>query len=397
MLRALDLDLALEPDDRAYRDRLRDWLADHLVGEYREHLGVGGPADNAAWDVRIAWEKELAAAGYLSITWPREYGGQGGTLRQELVFQIEHARARAPYWAGVHGRDLFGPTLLLHGTEAQKRRFLPPICRVEELWGQGFSEPDAGSDLASLRTAARLEGDEWVVDGEKIWMTFGMDADWMYVLCRTDRDVPKHRGISMLLVPAHQEGVEVRPIRNLANGREFAEVFFDGARTPAENVVGPVNGGWGVAISHLGNERAGAAVLPYEMKFEAEMEQLVALVCEHAADGPVLRDRLARSWSELQILRLMNSRTLEAVLLGEELGPEASVTKIYWSRWHQRFGELVADVRGLGGLAVGEGYHPDLLQKAFLDSRAETIYGGADQIQHDIVGERVLGLPRGPR
>jgi alkylation response protein AidB-like acyl-CoA dehydrogenase len=392
------VDLDLTPTEEAFRDGLRDWLNDHLVGEYRKYLGVGGPADNTAWDVRVEWEKELAAAGYLGITWPKEYGGQGGTLTQELIFHIEHARVRAPYWAGVHGRDLFGPTLLHHGSEAQKLRFLPAICRVEEFWGQGFSEPNAGSDLAGVRTHAHLEGDEWVINGQKIWMTFGMHADWMYVLCRTNPDAPKHKSLSLLLVPAHQEGIEVRAIQNLANGREFAEVFFTDARTAADLVVGEVDAGWGVVMSALGTERAGATVLPYQMKFEAEMEDLIALVRTRGLEhDPVVRQQLARSWSGLQIIRWMTARTLSAAVQGAELGPESSISKIFWSHWHRSFGELVMSLRGAEALIVGDGYHPDLLQKAFLDSRAETIYGGADQIQHNIVGERVLGLAREPR
>jgi alkylation response protein AidB-like acyl-CoA dehydrogenase len=393
------MDLQLDADDEAYRERLRDWLAEHLVGEFGRHLGVGGPADNAHWELRIAWEKELAEAGYLGITWPVEYGGQGGTMNQELIFQIEHARARAPYWAGVHGRDLFGPTLLHDGSEEQKRRFLPAICRVEEFWGQGFSEPEAGSDLANVRTRAERDGDEWVIDGQKIWMSFGTNADWMYVLCRTDPDAqPKHRGLSLLLVPAHQPGVEARAIRNMANGQEFAEVFFDGARTSADLVVGEVDGGWKVVMNALGTERAGATVLPFQAKFDAEMTDILGVVRARGLAGdPVVRQRLARAWSGLQINRWMTNRILATQLAGNELGPESSISKIFWSHWHRDFGELMMSLLGLDALVVGDGYEPGLLQKSFLDSRAETIYGGADQIQHNIVGERVLGLPKEPR
>jgi alkylation response protein AidB-like acyl-CoA dehydrogenase len=395
------MDFRFTPEEEAFREELRDWLADHLVGDFARLRGVGGPADDSAWEVRLAWEKELAADRWLNITWPEEYGGRGGTPTQEIIFHIEHARARAPYWVGVQGRDLFGPTLLEFGTEAQKKRFLPAITRVEELWGQGFSEPDAGSDLAALKTRARLEGDEWVVDGQKVWMTFGGYADWMYALCRTDADAPKHKGISMLLIPRHQDGVEVRTIRNIANGREFCEVFFDGARTAADMVVGEVNGGWHVVMSTLGNERAGTTVLPFQASFEREMDNLLELVrARGLARDPVVRQRLARAWTGLRIMRLNNDRLLTAALRTGHPGPESSIAKLHWANWHRDFGELMVDLMGADALVVGGdgvGYELDPMQHTFLNSRAETIYGGANEIQRNVVGERVLGLPKEPR
>ena len=225
------VNLADTPIQAARREEIRDWLAEHLTGEFARHPGVGGPTDDSWWELRLAWERELADGGWLGITWPVEYGGRGGTLEEELVFLEEHFRARAPYWVGVHGRDLFGPTLLHAGSNEQKARFLPRIMRCEDMWGQGFSEPEAGSDLGGVRTRAVRDGDEWVLNGQKIWMTFGTRADWLYVLCRTDPDAPKHRGLSLILVPADQPGVDIRPIRNLADGAEFAEVFFTDART----------------------------------------------------------------------------------------------------------------------------------------------------------------------
>src|SRR5205814_5905061 len=248
-------EVALAPEDAVFRDELRDWLADNLKGEFLAAAGVGGPADDRCWDLRLEWERKLAADRWLNVSWPVEFGGRGGTPTQELIFHIEHAKAEAPYWVGVQGRDLFGPTLLEFGTDAQKARFLPPITRCEELWGQGFSEPDAGSDLAALRTRAERDGDEWVVNGQKIWMTFGDHADWLYVLCRTDADAPKHKGISMLLVPADQSGVDIRPIRHLAGGADFCEAFFTGARTSAVLVVGGVNNGWRGAMASLPTAR----------------------------------------------------------------------------------------------------------------------------------------------
>ncbi len=287
------MDFRFTREEETFRDELRTWLAEHLVGEFAKHRGVGGPADDSHWQLRTEWEKELAAGGWLGITWPCEYGGRGGALNQEIIFQVEHAQAGAPYWVGVAGRDLFGPTLLHSGNDEQKRRFLPPIMRVEEFWGQGFSEPDAGSDLASVKTRAVRDGEQWVINGQKIWMTFGAYADWLYVLCRTNHDVPKHKGLSLIIVPAHQPGVDIRPIRNIANGREFCEVFFTDARTDANLVVGPVDGGWGVVMGTLATERA-LTVLPYQAAFEREVRVLIERAQARDATGdPVVRDRLA--------------------------------------------------------------------------------------------------------
>jgi alkylation response protein AidB-like acyl-CoA dehydrogenase len=385
----------LAPEESAFREELRDWLAEHLVGEFRAARGVGGPADDRGWDVRLAWEKELAADRWLNVSWPEEFGGRGGSARQDLIFHIEHAAAEAPYWVGVQGRDLLGPTLLEFGTDEQKKRFLPAITRCEELWGQGFSEPDAGSDLASLKTRAVRDGDEWVVTGQKIWMTFGAHADWLYVLCRTNPDAAKHRGISMLLIPRHQDGVDIRPIRTMAGGLEFCEVFLDEARTAIDNVVGEVDGGWRVVMGTLGNERSGTTVLPFQALFEREMRALLELVRRRGLEGDLrLRQRLARAWSGLRILQLTNDRLLGTVLRGGHPGPESSIGKLYWANWHRDFGELMIDVLGADALVAHESRTGDAMQHSFLNSRAETIYGGANEIQRNILGERVLGLPK---
>ncbi|MGD9703709.1 MAG: acyl-CoA dehydrogenase family protein [Acidimicrobiia bacterium] len=388
-------DTALTDADRAFVDELRAWLSEHLTGDFKAAGPVGGPADDTAWEIRRAWETELAAARWLNVSWPEAYGGRGGTPRQELLFHIEHAASGAPYWVGVQGRDLFGPTLLEYGTEEQRMRFLPKIAAVEELWGQGFSEPDAGSDLAGLTTRAERDGDEWVITGQKIWTTFGHHADWLYVLCRTNPGAPRHKGISMLLVPADQPGVDVRPIRNIAGGLEFCEVFLDGARTAAEHVVGEVDGGWSVVMGTLGNERAGATVLPFQAGFKREMHALIDLARSKGVAGdPVVRDRISRAWAGLRIMELNNDRLLSAVLAGRHPGPESSVGKLYWANWHRDFGELMVDVLGADALAPGSGTDLHPMVRSFLNARAETIYGGANEIQRNILGERVLGLPR---
>ena len=376
-------------------EELRDWLCDHLVGEFAAAGGVGGPADDDAWELRLAWERELAAARWLNVSWPEDLGGRGGTPRQELLFHIEHAAAAAPYWVGVQGRDLFGPTLMEFGSDALKNRFVPAITAAQEFWGQGFSEPDAGSDLAGLTTRAELDGDGWSITGRKTWTTFGAQADWLYVLCRTNPEAPKHKGISMLLLPVDQPGVDIRTIRNMAGGTEFCEVFLDDARADIDHVVGDVDGGWAVVMGTLGNERAGATVLPFQALFRREMDQLLALVRERGlSDDHLVRQRVSKAWAGLRILELNNARLLSAVLEGRHPGPESSVGKLYWANWHRDFGELMIDVLGLSATAhsVEEPMHP--MVQSFLNSRAETIYGGANEIQRNILGERVLGLPR---
>ena len=280
---------------------------------------------------------------------------------------------------------------------SRESRFLPKITSVEEFWGQGFSEPDAGSDLANLKTRAERDGGQWVINGQKIWMTFGAHADWLYVLCRTNPDALRHKGISMLLVPADQPGVDVRPIRNIAGGKEFCEVFFDDARTDLANVVGSVDGGWSVVMGTLGNERGGTTVLPFQAVFKREMQATIELARSSGVlRHPVVRDRLARAWGELRIMEMNNDRLLTAVLQGRHLGPESSIGKLYWSHWHRDFGELMLDVMGADAMLTGDhgSEVSNPMVRSFLNSRAETIYGGSVEIQRNILAERALGLPK---
>ena len=388
------MEIEFAPEDRAFAEQVRGWLYDHLVGEFADYLGVGGADDAEAWDVRRRWEQELSAGGWLALTWPKEYGGRGATVTQEVIFEYECAKARAPYRVGTHGLDLFGPTLLRFGNEEQKGRFLPKITAVEEFWGQGFSEPDAGSDLASVRTSARLDGDEWVIDGQKIWMTFGAYADWLYVLVRTDPSAPKHKGLSLLMVPADQPGGDVRPIRNLVGANEFCEVFFTGARTRRDLVVGQVNDGWRVALGALGVER-GTLLMPMQMRFEREADALVKLARTRGV-SPGLRQRIVDAWVGVHLMHTTNLRTLGEVLRGDQPGPQATTSKLFATVQHQRLLDLVMEVLADDATTLGPDYHPDPWQRAYLISRAESIYGGTSQIQRNIIGERLLGLPKEP-
>ncbi|MBW8817363.1 MAG: acyl-CoA dehydrogenase family protein [Streptomyces sp.] len=391
------MDLDFGPQVADFRQEVRSWLREHLVGEFAAHRGVGSPTDAHAWEVRLAWDRELAAGGWLGISWPKEYGGRGLGLLEEIVFSYEHAKIGAPYRASVNGLDLLGPMLLAMGSPEQKARFLPRILAVRELWGQGFSEPGAGSDLASVSTRAVLEADEWVIDGQKVWSTMAQAADWLYVLARTDPDSRRHQGLSMLLVPTDQPGVEIRPIRNLAGQEEFAEVFFTGARTAADLVVGEVGQGWRTAMGTLGIER-GATLLPQQLTFEREAQDLVA-AARALGDGLdcETRSRVVQAWMSVRIMRVTNLRTVGELLSGRVPGRQASTAKLFASQAHQRLGHLACELAGPAGQIVGPGYELDLRQRSFLLSLAETIYGGTSQIQRNLIGEQVLGLPKDPR
>jgi alkylation response protein AidB-like acyl-CoA dehydrogenase len=392
------MDLRDRPEDEAFRAEIRSWLEEHVVGEYAALGGRGGSGDETfGLEVRLRWEKELAAAGWTCVGWPSDHGGRGATVAQQVVFNEEYVRARAPGRVGVVGEGLLGPTLIQYGTEAQKARFLPPICRGTELWCQGYSEPDAGSDLANVSTRAELDGDEWVVTGQKVWTSLAHQADWCFVLCRTEAGSSRHRGLSYLLVPMDQPGVDVRPIEQLTRTSEFNEVFFDGARTDRANVVGEPGDGWRVALATLAFER-GVALLGHQLSFRRELDHVVSVAQKRGvAGGPVLRQRLAAAYAELEIMRWNTLRSLSGVD-GPVAPPEASIAKLFWGSWHRRLGELATDAMGAAATAVaGFPYELDDLQRSFLFSRAETVYGGSNEIQRTIIGERVLGLPAEPK
>ncbi len=389
------VDLRPSPADETFRAEARAWLAEHLEGEFGELRGRGGPGDeHALVQKRRAWEKLLGRAGWSCLGWPREHGGRGATLDEQVIFNEEYARARAPGRLGHIGEELLGPTLIALGTDEQRRRFLPPIRRGDELWCQGYSEPEAGSDLANVQTRAERDGGEWVIFGQKTWTSLAHEADWCFVLARTDRAAPKHRGLSYLLVPMKQPGVTVRPIRQITGTSEFNEVFFDGARTDEKNVVGEVGGGWRVAMATLAFER-GASTLAQQLAFHNELQAVIDRARENgAAKNPLIRDRLAQAWIELRIMRLNALRVLSNQQPGGELSPAAMITKLYWANWHRALGELAMDVLGAGALAPGD---DAAFERLFLFTRADTIYAGSNEIQRNLIGERALGLPPEPR
>jgi len=407
------MELSYPADAEEFRQEIRTWLETNLP------TGWGQPGFEMSAEERKAfnetWPSKLFEGGWICATWPTEYGGKGLTTMQGVVLSEEFARMKAPLRADFFGDTLVGPTLLQWGTEEQKKEFLPNILNGKTRWCQGFSEPNSGSDLASLKTTAVLDGDEWVINGQKVWTTGGHHADYCFLLTRTDPDATKHKGISYLLVPMRQEGVEVRGIVQPDGTAEFCEVFFTDARCPKDNVVGGVNNGWKVANSTLAFERGMSATTGYR-RFEEEYRLMKQTATENGSiehDG--VRQRLMRYYTKIQILRINGLRSLTATLNGsKDLGVMAlgATNKMFWSEMHKEAMELALDIFGAESMLVDagasaswpgvarerrrSGYPVSPMMSAFFFSRSETIWGGTSQIQRNIVSERVLGLPKEP-
>ena len=395
--------------EQTFADEVRTWLEEHLVGANADLRGRGGVGQEDVEPKRLlAWERELADGGWLGLDYPEHLGGRDASLSEQVVFHQTYVEARAPGRIPNIGLTLLGPTLVAFGTPELQERFVPPIIAGTEHWCQGYSEPNAGSDLANVSTRARLEGDRWLVTGQKTWTSLAQHAQWAFVLCRTDPAGERHAGLSYLLVPMDQPRVEVRPIVQITGGSEFNEVFFDEAETDAGLVVGGVGNGWAVAMGTLGFER-GASTLGQQTGYRRELDAVLGLARSNGSiDDPPLRQDLMRSYSELEILRYNQLRMLTALVADGVPGPEMSIGKLYWASWHRRLGELGMRVRGASAMVgvdatppledpLDLGYQLDPLQRTFLYSRAHTIYGGSNQVQRNVIGERVLGLPREPR
>ncbi|MDF3341283.1 acyl-CoA dehydrogenase family protein [Mycolicibacterium septicum] len=372
-----------------FRAEVRQWLADNLVGEFAALKGLGGPGrEHEAFEERRAWNQHLAAAGLTCLGWPVEHGGRGLSVAHRVAFYEEYARANAPDKVNHLGEELLGPTLIEYGTPEQQQRFLPKILDVTELWSQGYSEPNAGSDLANVATTAELVGDEWVINGQKVWTSLAHWAQWCFVVARTEKGSKRHAGLSYLLVPLDQPGVEIRPIIQLTGDSEFNEVFFDDARTEASLVVGQPGDGWRVAMGTLTFER-GVSTLGQQIRYAREHSNLVELAKRTgAADDPQIRQRLTESWTGLQAMRSYALATMDVEQPGQD-----NVSKLLWANWHRELGEIAMDVQGVAGLTLPEGEF-DEWQRLYLFSRSDTIYGGSNEIQRNIIAERVLGLPR---
>jgi alkylation response protein AidB-like acyl-CoA dehydrogenase len=389
--------LGFTPQEEKFRAEAAAWLEAQLSGPFRDLRGVSSHTNHAAR--RREWEQTLGRERWSCIGWPEEYGGRSATLAEQVIFAEEYARADAPARLGHLGIELAGPTLLAFGSEAQKRRFLPPIARGEELWCQGYSEPGAGSDLANVRTRARLEqtpeGAQWVIDGQKVWTSLAQFADWIFALCRTQEGSRGNQGLSYLLIPLKQPGVTIRPIREMTGDSEFNEVFFAGARSASEHVVGEPGEGWRVAMGTLAFER-GVSTLGQQMAFRNELEQIIdAARANGTAADACIRQRIAEAYIGLKIMRYSALRMLSAE--AGSLAPEALTYKIYWATWRRKLGELAMDVLGPAGEVAAEGGEPGPLTKMYLFARADTIYGGTNQIQRNLIAERALGLPKEPR
>jgi len=372
-----------------FRAEVREWLADNLVGEYAALKGLGGPGkEYQAFEERLAWNRLLAAAGLTCLGWPVEHGGRGLTVAHRVAFYEEYAKADAPDKVNHLGEELVGPTLIAYGTTEQQQRFLPAIRDVTELWCQGYSEPGAGSDLANVATTAVLEGGQWVLNGQKVWTSLAHWAQWIFVVARSEKGSKRHAGLSYLLVPLDQPGIEIRPIVQLTGDSEFNEVFFTDARTDADLVVGEPGDGWRVAMATLTFER-GVSTLGQQIRYARELSGIVELAKANGAiDDPLIRERLTRAWAGLQTMRSYAMATMDV----EQPGMD-NVSKLLWANWHRDLGELAMDIRGKAGLLT-EGGEFDEWQRLFLFSRADTIYGGSNEIQRNIIAERVLGLPR---
>jgi alkylation response protein AidB-like acyl-CoA dehydrogenase len=391
------LDLHFTADQERFRADARAWLVDRLDGRFAKVRGRGGPGDeHELFDERWEWEQELGRDAWIGLGWPQEYGGRGVTLVEQMIFYEEYARAGGPGRVGIIGEGLLGPTIVHFGRDDQKRQFLPGILRGTEIWCQGYSEPNAGSDLANVQTRAERDGDDWVLHGQKVWTSLAHWAHWIFVLCRTNRDAPKHRGLSYLLVPMDQAGIDIRPIVQITGHSEFNETFFDGARTAIDNVVGDVDGGWRVAMGTLAFER-GASTLGQQLAFANELRDITEIAQRNGlASDPTVRQRLAAAWTTLHIMRYHALRTLPLMEQGT-VSPATSIHKLFWASFHRDLGELAIDVLGASGVAGLEASDDERMRRLFLYSRADTIYGGSNQIQRNVIGEQALGLPKEPR
>jgi alkylation response protein AidB-like acyl-CoA dehydrogenase len=381
------VDLTLSPEEEAFRDELRSWLE-------ANHPGREPEGDEAGFEFRRAWQKTLYEAGWAGLSWPQEYGGRGATLVEQAIFNEEIVRAQAPQMANVLGLAMGGPTVIAHGTDEQKQRYLQPILSAEEIWCQGFSEPESGSDLASLKTTAVRDGHDWLVTGQKVWTTLAHHSKWCMLVARTDRDVPKHKGLTYFLMDMEQDAVQVRPLRQITGESEFNELFLEEARIPNENIVGGEGNGWNVAITTLMHERATLA-FGLQVGVQIALRELMEKARTSPVNGgmasedPIIRQRLAQLYIEAEVLRLNAYRGLTAQMKYGVPGPEGSLGKWHWSEVNQSLTELAMDIAGpRAQLDDGEWTY------RFLRARANSIEGGTTEILKNIVAERVLGLPR---
>lgn len=392
--------LTFSAADEQFRQEVAGWLEANLCGEFEPIRFRGGPGDEHSFvQERKVWEQVLAAGGWTAIGWPKEFGGRGASIEQQVIFNEEYARAGGPGRVGHIGETLTGPTLIAYGTQAQCEKYLPGIKAGKELWCQGYSEPGAGSDLANVKTKARFDESrgQWLLSGQKVWTSLAHESDFCFVIARTDPSSAGQKGLGFFLLNMNQPGVSIRPIQQLTGTAEFNEVFLDEAVCDAEDIVGAPGEGWRVAMALLGFER-GVSTLGQQMLFQSELNEIVALAkANGAAQDPSIRQRLADAHIGLKIMRYNSMRMMSG---GEDgsLQKEAMIYKLYWASWHRNLGKLAMDVLGPESeLLTAEPYQLSRLQSLFLFTRADTIYGGTNQIQRNLIAERALGMPREPR
>jgi alkylation response protein AidB-like acyl-CoA dehydrogenase len=393
------MDLNLTPEETKFRDELRSWLEANVPkdwGEWREK-----PLEESFPYLR-AWQRKLYEGGWAAVSWPKEYGGRGATLMEQSLFWEEMARVEAPPMANSLGLGLIGPTIIAYGTDEQKKRFIPKILSAEEIWCQGFSEPNAGSDLAALQTEARLDGDHYVVNGQKVWTSYGWIGNWCELVVRTDSNVPKHKGLSVLLIDMKSPGVEVRPLKQMTGESEFNEIFFRDVRVPVANLLGKVNDGWNVAVSTLMYER-GSYGARLHLIFKRAITRLIELSHKFQKDGhpaaqdPITRQKLAQCYAEIEIMRWNQLRAFSRVTATGVPGPEGSIQKIFWSELNQRLQQIAQEMFGAyGQLLAGDKDAVDngIWSYGYLRTRGNTIEAGTSEVQRNIIGHFVLGLPR---
>ena len=393
--------ISFSAEDEKFRVEVATWLRENLVGKFESLKFRGGPGDEHMFpEERKKWEQKLAEGGWTCVGWPKEDGGRGLSIEQQVIFHEEYARSGAPGHVGHIGEGLAGPTIIAFGTQAQKDKYLPGIVAGKELWCQGYSEPSAGSDLANVKTKARFDEDKgkWIINGQKVWTSLAHESDYVFVIARTDPDSEKHKGLGFFLMKMDQPGIDVRGIEQLTGTSEFNEVFFDDAECDADDIVGKPGDGWKVAMGLLGFER-GVSTLGQQMQFQNELNQVIDIAKENGtSEDPMIRQRIAKAHEGLKIMRYNSMRTLSDDAAAGALQKEALMYKLYWATWHRDLGELAMDVMGAESEVLeGAPYELSRLQSMYLFVRSDTIYGGTNQIQRNIIAERGLGMPREPK
>jgi alkylation response protein AidB-like acyl-CoA dehydrogenase len=396
------MDFAYSPQEEQFRTELRAWLSAELPAGWGKTVFAPEDEHDAAM-FRIAWERKLYAGGWSCIGWPVEHGGRGASLSERAIYAEELARAQAPESINLIGHNLAGQTILHHGTPNQKARFLPEIISSREIWCQGFSEPNAGSDLAAVRCRADLTDGRFIVNGQKVWTSYAQYSQWCLALVRTGSGATKHRGLSLLMIDMMSPGITLRPLRQISGENEFTETFFDNVAVPEENLLGALNEGWSTVMTTLAYERGPEDALGRQIRFRRELDDLIDVACELQRDGAslvsdsLIRQKLARSITEVELIRLSCLRALSRYLAGEPRGSDASLIKLFWSRAAQSMSEMAIDVLGPVAPPNAGGANAPATERfaqSFLQSKAFTIYAGSSEIQRNIIGERVLGLPR---